>query len=69
MVEKCSAGVGVKTLYIEPGYHWGNGYIESFKGKLRDELLAPELFDTLLEAMVMIECLRRPATPSAHKAH
>jgi putative transposase len=31
--------VGVKTLFIEPGSPWGNGYIESFNGKLRDELL------------------------------
>ena len=28
-----------KTLYIEPGSPWENGYIESFNGKLRDELL------------------------------
>ena len=31
--------VGVKTLFIEPGSPWENGYIESFNGKLRDELL------------------------------
>ena len=30
---------GVKTLFIEPGSPWENGYIESFNGKLRDELL------------------------------
>ena len=42
--------VGVKTLYIEPGSPWENGYIESFNGKLRDELLEREAFDTLLEA-------------------
>ena len=29
----------VKTLFIEPGSPWENGYIESFNGKLRDELL------------------------------
>ncbi len=39
--------VGVKTLYIEPGSPWENGYVESFNGKLRDELLAREVFDTL----------------------
>ena len=43
----------VKTLYIEPGSPWENGYIESFNGKLRDELLDRELFDTLLEARVL----------------
>ena len=31
--------VGARTLYIEPGSPWENGYIESFNGKLRDELL------------------------------
>lgn len=49
------AKVGVQTLYIEPGSPWENGYIESFNGKLRDELLNVELFDTLLEARVLIE--------------
>lgn len=34
--------VGVKTLFIQPGSPWQNGYIESFNGKLRDELLARE---------------------------
>jgi putative transposase len=47
--------VGVKTLYIEPGSPWENGYIESFNGKLRDELLNGEIFETLLEAKVLIE--------------
>jgi len=41
-------------LFIEPGSPWENGYVESFNGKLRDELLARELFDTLLEAKVLI---------------
>ena len=47
--------LGVKTLYIAPGSPWENGYIESFNGKLRDELLNGELFDTLLEAKVLTE--------------
>ncbi len=47
--------VSVCTLYIEPGSPWKNGYIESFNGKLRDELPNVELFDTLLEARVLIE--------------
>lgn len=47
--------VEVKTLFIEPGSPWENGYIESFNGKLRDELLNREIFDTLLEAKVLIE--------------
>jgi putative transposase len=53
------ARVGVKTLFIEPGNPWENGYIESFNGKLRDELLAREQFDTLLEAKVLIKRWRR----------
>lgn len=49
----------VKTLYIQPGSPWENGYIESFNGKLRDELLNGEIFDTMLEAKVLIERWRR----------
>ena len=44
----------VKTLFIEPGSPWENGYIESFNGKLRDELLNGERFTTLLEAQVLV---------------
>ena len=46
--------LGVKTLFITPGSPWENGYNESFNGKLRDEVLNVELFDTLLEAQVLI---------------
>ncbi len=45
----------VETLYIEPGSPWENGYIESFNGKLTDELLDREIFDTLYEAKVLVE--------------
>jgi len=51
--------IEVKTLFIEPGSPWENGYIESFNGKLRDELLNGEVFDTLLEAKVLIERWRK----------
>ena len=51
--------VGVKTLFIEPGSPWENGYVESFNGKLRDELLDGEIFYTLREAKVLIEQWRR----------
>ena len=47
--------VDVNTAYIEPGSPWENGYIESFNARLRDELLNGEIFDTLLEAKVLIE--------------
>jgi len=53
-VRKWLKRVGVKTLFIEPGSPWENGYIESFNGKLRDELLNREIFTTLTEAMVLI---------------
>jgi transposase InsO family protein len=45
--------VSVQTLFIEPGSPWENGYIESFNGKLRDELLNGEIFYTLIEAQVL----------------
>jgi len=51
--------VGVKTLFIEPGSPWENGYNESFNGKLRDEVLNREIFYTLQEAQVMIERWRQ----------
>jgi len=51
--------LGVKTLYIEPGSPWENGYIESFNGKLRDELLDREIFTTLKEAKILIEQWRK----------
>ena len=47
--------VGVKTLYIETGSPWENGYNESFNDKLRDELLNGEIFYNLTEAKVLIE--------------
>ena len=53
------AAVGAKTAYIEPGSPWENGYVESFNGKLRDELLNGEIFYTLAEAKIVIEQWRR----------
>jgi transposase InsO family protein len=51
--------LGAWTLVIEPGSPWGNGYIESFNGKLRDELLKREIFYTLQEAQVLVERWRQ----------
>jgi transposase InsO family protein len=51
--------LGVKTLFIEPGSPWENGYIESLNGKLRDELLNREIFTTLTEARVLIADWRK----------
>ena len=39
--------IGVKTLFIEPGSPWENGYVESFNGKLRDEFLDREMASSL----------------------
>jgi putative transposase len=54
-LRKWLASVGTRTLYIEPGSPWENGYCESFNGKLRDECLNGEIFYTLKEAQVVIE--------------
>ena len=43
----------VRTLYIEPGSPWENGYIESLNGRVRDELLESELFTCLAEAKML----------------
>lgn len=53
------AKTNVKTLFIEPGSPWENGYNESFNGKLRNELLNGEVFYTLKEAKVLIEQWRK----------
>jgi putative transposase len=58
-VREWLARVGVTTLFIEPGSPWENGYIESFNGKLRDELLDREIFYTLAEAQVITEWWRQ----------
>ena len=47
--------IGAGTSSIEPGSPWQNPYVESFGGRLRDELLAVEAFDSLLEARVLVE--------------
>src|SRR5712692_2325913 len=47
--------LGTRTLYIEPGSPWENGYCESFNGKLRDEFLNGEIFYSLKEAQILTE--------------
>lgn len=51
--------LSVKPLFIEPGSPWENGYVESFNGKMRDELLNGEIFYTLQEAQILIERWRK----------
>jgi transposase InsO family protein len=45
---------GAGSAYIEPGSPWQNAWVESFGSRVRDELLAVELFETLIEAQVMV---------------
>ena len=52
------AGRGAKALYIAPGSPWENAYSETFNGRLRDELLDREVFETLKEAKVIVEVHR-----------
>ena len=59
LVRRWLDALGVQTLFIEPGSPWENGYVESFNGKLRDELLDREIFYTLTEAKILIERWRR----------
>ncbi len=49
----------VQPLFIEPGSLWENGYVESFNGKMRDELLNGEIFYSLKEAQILIEQWRK----------
>jgi len=43
----------IGPLYIEPGSPWQNGFAESFNSRLRDELLAVEIFETLKHAKAL----------------
>ncbi len=49
------ASLEVQPLFIEQGSPWGNGYVESFNGKMRYELLNAEFFYSLLNAKTIIE--------------
>ena len=58
-VRKLLAETATKTLYIEPGSPWQNGFSESFNSRFRDELLNLELFGTLAEAQILSKRYRR----------
>jgi len=58
-VKSWIGAVGARTAYIERGSPWENGYVESFNGRLRDELLNGEIFTTLKEAQIVIESWRQ----------
>jgi putative transposase len=60
----------VATVFIDPGSPWQNAWIESFNGRLRDELLNGRQFDSLLEARVIIEDWRIDYNDNRpHSAH
>ena len=50
---------GVGWHYIAPGKPQQNGFIESFNGRLRDELLNETLFRSLPHARAILEAWRR----------
>ena len=54
-LRKWLARTGARTLYIEPGSPWENGYCESFNSKMRDEFLNGEIFYSLKEVRVLAE--------------
>ena len=60
LIRQWLAALHVETLFIESGSPWENGYLESFNGKLRDDLLDREIFYTLTEAPI----LDRPVAPA-----
>jgi len=54
-VKAWCAASGTDTFYLDPGSPGQNGIEESFNGRLRDELLSSEIFDTLTEARYLID--------------
>lgn len=61
---------GTGSLFVDPGSPWQNGYVESFNGRLRDEYLNGQLFDSLLEAKVLLEDFRIDYNKNrAHSSH
>ncbi len=58
---------GAKSMFIDPGSPWQNGWVESFNGRFRDELLNLWQFDSLLEAQVIIEDWRNDY--NQHRPH
>ena len=58
-VQRWIVAVGAQNAYIEPGFPWENGYVESINAQFRDELLDWEIFTSLREAQTLIEAWRR----------
>ena len=58
-VQRWLAEKRIKTIYIDPGSPWQNGFVESFHGRFRDECLNREQLWTLSEARVVVEDYRQ----------
>ena len=59
IVQRWLAEQQIKTIYIEPGSPWQNGFVESFHGRFRDECLNREQLWTLTEARVVVGDFRQ----------
>ena len=59
MIQKWLAENKIKTIYIDPGCPWQNGFAESFNGRFREECLNRELLYTLSETRVVVEDWRQ----------
>lgn len=57
-IQRFLAGVGSGTKYIAPGSPWENGSVESFNGRLRNELLDMELFEDAATAQRVADVWR-----------
>jgi putative transposase len=57
-IQRWTKQLSIETLYIEPGCPWENGYAESFHSRLRDELLATEVFESLAAARKLTQAWR-----------
>ncbi len=57
-VQRWLAANRIRTIYIDPGSPWQNGFVESFHGRLRDECLNREQLWTLTEARVVVADFR-----------
>ena len=53
--------------FIEPGAPWRNGFVESFNGRLKDELLASELLPSLVEGRWLLDRYRHD--DNHHRRH
>jgi len=59
IVQRWLKANAIKTIYIEPGSPWQNGFVESFHGRFRDECLNREQLWTLTEARVVVGDFRQ----------